>query len=48
MNNISNDMKGVMHMSRVNEIYNNILLDYQKEMVDFMRSRSGVLHYADM
>lgn len=35
-------------MSRVNEIYNTILLDYQKEMVDFMRPRTGVLHYADM
>lgn len=35
-------------MSRVNEIYNTILLDYQKEMVDFMRTRPGVLHYADM
>lgn len=48
MNSINKNTKEVVHMSRVNEIYNTILLDYQKEMVDFMRSRSGVLHYADM
>ena len=37
-----------LKLDRVQEIRNHILLDYQKDMVNFMDKRAGVLHYADM
>lgn len=35
-------------MNRAQEIIDHTLLEYQKNMVSFMSTRKGVLHYADM